>query len=240
MAPVGCCYHWILGTLYILGFDCAMAYVLRAFHKCEGQLTSDLENYMQNARGNVNGAPGALGLGQEIATRIYCAFYLVYYTTPLLFAIISDTRLGRFNTLCVSVVLYAIGCGVIMISSIDACLDAGLGVPGLAVGMVLVGLGGGGFKIIMIPFVADQYTERQSKLKVLKTGEIVAIDRSLTLQYIYNMYYWVGNVGSLSWFATTFLEQYYSFTLAYTITFGSIIITMLMMLIGSRWYGKKR
>ncbi|KAF9728566.1 oligopeptide transporter [Paraphaeosphaeria minitans] len=35
--------------------------------------------------------PGALGLGQVKATRIYCAFYIAYYVSPMLFAILSDS-----------------------------------------------------------------------------------------------------------------------------------------------------
>jgi len=46
--------------------------------------------------------PGALGLGQATATNIYYAFYLFYYITPLAAAVISDTRLGRYKTLCIS------------------------------------------------------------------------------------------------------------------------------------------
>jgi POT family proton-dependent oligopeptide transporter len=82
--------------------------------------------------------------------------------------------------------------------------------------------------MIMVPFIAEQYTERQPKVKVLKTGKRVITDRPLTLQYIYNMYYWIGNVGSLSWFAMPFFERYCSFNIAYTITFASIVIAMLM------------
>jgi POT family proton-dependent oligopeptide transporter len=66
-------------------------------------LTAPWQNYMENARHRKTGAPGALDLGQAMATRIYCAFYVFYYITPLMFAIISDTRLGRFNTLCISI-----------------------------------------------------------------------------------------------------------------------------------------
>jgi len=59
---------------------------------------------MENDAGGKNGVPGQLGLGQAMATRIYCAFYIFYYVTPLLFAVVSDTRLGRLKTLTLSVV----------------------------------------------------------------------------------------------------------------------------------------
>jgi POT family proton-dependent oligopeptide transporter len=36
----------------------------------------------------------------------------------------------------------------------------------------------------------EQYTETIPKVKVLKNGEKVITDRELTIQYIYNVYYW--------------------------------------------------
>lgn len=105
-------------------------------------------------------------------------------------------------------------------SSFDKALDAGFGLPGLIIAMLLVALGGGGFKMLMVPFIgkksvscaaitpilrdfnpwcstnvslADQYIPDNStgtKVTTLKSGERVLADRSLTLQYIYNMYYW--------------------------------------------------
>ncbi|KAF2278031.1 PTR2-domain-containing protein [Westerdykella ornata] len=197
-----------------------------------------LENFMENSRYSDSGAPGALGLGQAMATRIYCAFYILYYVTPLLFAIISDVRLGRFKTLCLSVVLYVLGCGVLVASSSEGLLNAGFGLAGFLIAMTLVALGGGGFKMLMVPFIADQYTAPLQRIKTLRTGERVLTDRSLTVQYIYNLYYWVGNVGSLSWFATTTLEKYYSFTVAYSVTFGSMVIAMVMLFMGSKWYAQ--
>ena len=125
---------------------------------------------------------------------------------------------------------------MLLVSSIPPAVNAGFGLPGLVVAMVMVGLGGGGFKMIMVPFIADQYTEAHPKLKILQDGERVITDRSLTLQYIYNLYYWVGNVGSLSWFATTYLEKKVSFTAAYAITFVSMVLAMLMLLFGANWY----
>lgn len=56
---------------------------------------------MQNS-GKDKGFPGALGLGQSKASTIYNAFFFFSYLTPLPFAVISDTWLGRYKTLCVS------------------------------------------------------------------------------------------------------------------------------------------
>lgn len=57
-----------------------------------------MQNHLDSA-----GIPGALGLGQSTATNIYNAFLFFSYLTPLLFAVISDTWLGKFKTLCISI-----------------------------------------------------------------------------------------------------------------------------------------
>ena len=46
--------------------------------------------------------PGALGLGQATATNINNAFFFFACLTPVPFAIVSDTWLGRYKTLCIS------------------------------------------------------------------------------------------------------------------------------------------
>lgn len=134
--------------------------------------------------------PGALGLGQAMATRIYCAFHLFYYVTPIVVAIVADSYLGRYATLVVSTMLYCLGCLVLTASSVPRNLERRWGIPGMAIAMVLVGLGGGGFRATMVPSIVDQQAWTGSRLVTLETGEVVATDYQLTLQYICNLYYW--------------------------------------------------
>ncbi|KAF2112768.1 POT family-domain-containing protein, partial [Lophiotrema nucula] len=196
------------------------------------------ENYMANDPW-IDVRPGKLALGQATATRIYCGFYIFYYVTPIFVAILSDARLGRFKTLCISAILYFFGSAVLAVTSHPLLLQWKAGLPGLIVAMVLIGLGGGGFRAIIVPFIADQYPKSPPRLSVLKSGEQVVVDHTLTLGYIYTMYYWVGNLGSLSWFATTYMEKYYDgFWPAFALTCCSMAITMLMLLFGYSWYVK--
>ncbi|KAF2629434.1 PTR2-domain-containing protein [Macroventuria anomochaeta] len=200
---------------------------------------SNTENYMQHPSHYEEGqTPGALGLGQSMATRMYCAFYILYYTTPTLLAILADSWLGHFTTLVISVVIYSLGCVALTVSSIPSQLDKGWGLPGLIIAMALIALGGGGFRAIMVPFIADQYTEEKPTIKTLNSGEEVITDRQLTLQYIYNLYFWVGNLGSLSWFATVYLELHTGFTSAYALCLGFMVIAAIMLVFGQRWYTK--
>lgn len=197
------------------------------------------ENYMQNPpHYDKDQTPGALDLGQSMATRIYCAFYIVYYTTPTLFAVVADSWLGHFTTLAISVIVYCLGCAALTVSSIPSQLDKGWGLPGLILAMSLIALGGGGFRAIMVPFIADQYTEEKVTVKTLDSGEVVVTDRQLTLQYIYNLYFWVGNLGSLSWFLTVWMELHIGFTSAYALCLGFMVVAALMLVFGQRWYIK--
>ncbi|KAL8980140.1 MAG: hypothetical protein Q9205_004699, partial [Flavoplaca limonia] len=55
------------------------------------------QNYMQNPRGAA--IPGALGLGQSMATNIFNAFFLFSFLTPMAFALLSDIYIGRYKSL---------------------------------------------------------------------------------------------------------------------------------------------
>ncbi|KAH9876378.1 hypothetical protein J1614_003902, partial [Plenodomus biglobosus] len=109
------------------------------------------------------------------ATRIYCAFYIFYYTAPTIFA------LGYFTALVISVVVYCLGCAALTVSSLPSQLDR---------------------------------------------GEEVITDRQLTLQYIYNLYFW---------FATVYLELHSGFTLAYALCLGFITIAAVLLAARKRW-----
>lgn len=169
---------------------------------------------------------------------------------------LADNWLGHYNTMVISFVTYGLGIMVLTVSSVPILVAKGWGLPGLIIAMTLVGLGGAGVgalvflgncrcarvvdsnqvKSIMPPFIADQYTTTRAQLRVLPSGEKVITDRTLTLQYIYNLYFWAGNIGSLSWFATVFLEEHVGFTAVYGLTLGLVAIALLMLLFGRHWY----
>lgn len=199
------------------------------------------ENYMEHPPHYDDGdTPGALGLGQAQANRIYCCFYIFYYVTPILVAMLADGRLGQFRTLVVSVVFYCVGIAALTVSSLPVNIAKGWGLPGLIVAMFFVGLGGGGVKAIFPPFIADQYTDSGLRSITLKSGEQVVTDRELTLQYIYSLYFWVGNIGSLSWFGTVYIEKKLGFAEAYGLTLGLMVICLLMLLFGRKYYVRSR
>lgn len=72
----------------------------------------------------------------------------------------------------------------------SALHQAGASAAGLGVSLVLIALGIGGVKASIYPFIADQYPHHEPFIRELPSGERVVVDRSLTIQYMYNWYFW--------------------------------------------------
>ncbi|KAE8340233.1 hypothetical protein BDV24DRAFT_134444 [Aspergillus arachidicola] len=169
-------------------------------------ITTPWQNYIQNGPGD-GAVPGALGLGQSRATMIFNGFYLFYYLVPIPVALVSDAWLGRYAVLCISLSLYFCGTLVQFITSLPSLFHYESGLAGLVLSMILIGIGVGGTKAAITPFIGDQYPAKPAQVKTLATGERVIIDRTLTLQYVYNVYYWITNIAALSILASTYLEK---------------------------------
>ncbi|KAF2841748.1 hypothetical protein M501DRAFT_929637 [Patellaria atrata CBS 101060] len=197
-------------------------------------LIAPWQNYMQNPR-NDHAVPGALGLGQSTAVNIYNAFFLFSFMTPMFFAVVSDSWLGRYKTMMIGLGLYICGCVVLVITSIPLALDRGAGLSGLIVAMLFVGLGVGAVKATFFPFLGDQYVQRPPQFLQRKNGDMVIIDGPRTLQFIYNAYYWFTNIASLSSIPVTFLEKKYDFWTAYLLTTTSLCLALVLFVL---WVGR--
>ncbi|KAL7904102.1 PTR2 domain-containing protein [Trichoderma velutinum] len=202
-------------------------------------VTTPWQNYMQNSADNV-AIPGALGLGQAAATNISSAFLFLSFLVPTMFAILSDTWLGRYRTLCLSYFLNCCGCLVLLITSLPVVKTQITKVVGLGFAMVLLALGTGGVKATASPFIGDQYAETVPQLIVTKKGENVVTDRALTLQYIYNVSYWLTNIASLSLVASTYLEKLVGFWAAYLLPLCTVWILVPLLLVFHKSFIKLR
>ena len=47
--------------------------------------------------------PGALGLGQARASKMNCAFPFIIFLSPIGWAILADTSIGRYETICIAI-----------------------------------------------------------------------------------------------------------------------------------------
>ncbi|KAF8938766.1 POT family-domain-containing protein [Dissophora ornata] len=182
-------------------------------------LSGPFQNYIQYPYTSQRGAdhPGAIGRGQQTATALNYFFQFFCYVTPILGGIVADQYLGKYKTICLFCGIYMVGVLVLVLTSIPPAILAGAALPGLVIAMIIIGLGTGGIKANVSPMVAEQYQGTKATVKTLKSGEKVIVDPSVTVQSIFNWFYWAINVGSLSAIITTNAEKYYAFWLAYLI-----------------------
>ncbi|RPA72044.1 PTR2-domain-containing protein [Ascobolus immersus RN42] len=197
-------------------------------------LTGPFQNYMQNERHGKN--PGALGLGQSTATALQYFFQFWCYVTPIFGAIVADTWLGRYKAICLFAGIYICGLLIIFITSLPFALDNGAGLPGLVVTMIVLGLGTGGIKSNVSPLIAEQYTETKMRIKTLPSGERVILSPAITMQSIFNVFYWCINFGSLSAIATVWMELKIDFWAAYLLPFCFFFIAIFVLIIGKNKY----
>jgi POT family proton-dependent oligopeptide transporter len=114
-------------------------------------------------------------------------FLCVSFLTPIAGAIVADQYLGRLYTILYSSGFYITGLVVLITSSLPTASENGLAVVGLLVAMLLLAIGAGGIKPSVGSLIAEQYTEPENKVRILKTGERVVLDKDLTVQrYVYN------------------------------------------------------
>ncbi|KAL6171719.1 hypothetical protein ACJQWK_02725 [Exserohilum turcicum] len=83
--------------------------------------------------------------------------------------------------------------------------------------MVVIGLGTGSIKANVTPMCAEQYKPDTAYTKQLATGEWVVVDPELTVERMFNWFYWAVNVGALSPLITVNVEAHVGFWVAYLI-----------------------
>jgi POT family proton-dependent oligopeptide transporter len=127
---------------------------------------------------------------------------------------------------------------LIFATSLPAALDNGISLGGFLTGMVTTGIGLGGLKACVPPFMADQYTATRPRVRTLKGGARVVVDRALTLQKIYGLWYWCVNLGSLSGIATTWMERDIAFWAAYLLPTCFLWFAVVILVVGRKRFGE--
>ncbi|GAB7321934.1 hypothetical protein MBLNU13_g03002t2 [Cladosporium sp. NU13] len=190
-----------------------------------------LQNYTQNRRDDPL-RPGALGLGQDIASLMINCFTLASQVTPLATAAIADSYLGHYKTLRTCFCLYAVGLAILLITSLPPLLRQGSGLPGLIVALIAISLGVGGVKSTLPPFLAEQCHASRTRIKISKTGERVIVDREATVEYAFNVYYWCVNIGAQAIVASTLLEKNIGFWVAFLICTCATFLGFTLLYLG--------
>ena len=165
-----------------------------------------------------SGQSGALGKGQQASTGISTFNQFWVYSTPLMGAYVADAYLGRFNTICVALAIAIVGHVILTASATPSLLSTNSnGALGcFLIGLVIMGIGTGGFKPNISPLVAEQVPETQLTVVRSKSGEKVIVDPAVTSSRVYMYFYFFINIGALvGQIAMVYSEKYVGFYLAY-------------------------
>ncbi|KAJ1833374.1 peptide transporter ptr2 [Coemansia sp. RSA 2706] len=217
----------------------AAAYLVVLTEFCERftfyGITGPFQNYIQNGYKVPGSRPGAIDGGQHLATGLSNFFQFWCYLTPILGAVVADQYLGKFKTIILFSIIYIIGDLVLTLTALPSSIRHGGALPGLVIAMIVIGFGTGGIKSNVSPMVAEQYGRYRPFVRKLKNGTEVLVDRELTVQSIFNWFYWAINVGGLSAIATTEIEANVDFWPAYLMPTLMCVVCLVVF-----WLGKKK
>ncbi|XP_014557152.1 hypothetical protein COCVIDRAFT_26212 [Bipolaris victoriae FI3] len=199
-------------------------------------LSAPIQNYIKNPHDPQSDLPGALGRGQAVATALGNFFKFWAYASTVIGAIVADQYLGRFKTITLGCGVYIVGLVVLVATSTPAGIQSGAGFGGLVAAMVVIGLGTGSIKANVTPMCAEQYKPDAAYTKQLATGEWVIVDPELTVERMFNWFYWAVNVGALSPLITVNVEAHVGFWVAYLIPLVVIIIAAMVFILSSRLF----
>ncbi|OJJ08429.1 hypothetical protein ASPVEDRAFT_396350 [Aspergillus versicolor CBS 583.65] len=143
--------------------------------------------------------PGALGMGQQASTGLTLFNSFWAYVMPLAGAWVADQYLGRFRTIMFSIAAALVGHVTLIISAIPPVIANPNGaIACFAIGLVIMGVGTGGFKSNISALIAEQYPDEQPVIKTLPSGERIIIDPAATVARVYLYFYLMINIGSLT------------------------------------------
>jgi len=109
------------------------------------------------------------------------------------------------------------------------------------IGMLIMGIGTGGFKPNISPLIAEQIPHERIYVKTLKSGERVIVDPGVTLSRVYNWFYMFINVGALIGQITmVYAERYVGFWLSYLLPTICFVLTLPMLYLCRNWYSSAK
>ncbi|CAG8957163.1 hypothetical protein HYFRA_00009364 [Hymenoscyphus fraxineus] len=179
---------------------------------------------------------GALGLGQRASTGLVTFNSFWSYFTPLFGAYLADQYWGRYLTIQYANLFSIIGHIILIIAAIPPVIvrpNAAIGV--FSVGLIIMGIGTGGFKSNISPLIAEQYKDEKPYVRVNKKGLKEIVDPAVTTARIYIYFYFLINLGSLCGsLAMVYSEHYVGFWLSFLLPTIVYLLCPIVL-----WYFKK-
>lgn len=182
--------------------------------------------------------PGGLGQDQRAATGLTTFNQFWAYLMPLLGGYIADSYLGRFMTIQLSILAAIIGHIILIVSSIPSVMDHPTSALGcFAVGLVIMGLGTGGFKSNISPLLAEQISQTRPEVVTEKSGERVIRDPQVTISRVFLYFYMMINLGALSGgIGMVYAERFIGFWLSYALPTFMFFLAPIVLIVCKKWY----
>ncbi|TPX53674.1 hypothetical protein PhCBS80983_g06242 [Powellomyces hirtus] len=187
--------------------------------------------------------PGSLEKSQSVATALSNYFTFFAYFTPLIGAVVADQYLGKYRTILVFSVIYMLGWIVLTITSIPTSTDGDFhtygaaAFPGYIAAITIIGLGTGGIKSVVSPMCADQIPKEA--YTVTKNGRQYIVDPDLTVQHLYNWFYWAINVGAMVGQVVCVKLERNAFWQAYLVPACMFVLSIAIFVAGTKRYKKE-
>jgi len=155
-------------------------------------------------------------------STIFLVFVGTCYLTTLLGGWLSDTYLGRYNTIFGFLLLYIIGAVLMLpVSYEDISYSETARRLFFAVALTILAFATGGIKSNVAPFGADQIQQEGPR----------------AVQTFFNWFYFFINLGSLLAFTVVvWVQQQYSYFYGYVITASAVALTAIIFVAGRNMY----
>jgi proton-dependent oligopeptide transporter, POT family len=137
------------------------------------------------------------GQGLQFASSMTLLFTFLAYTIPIFGAWLADTKLGRYRTILLGVLIGGVAHVIMIGGAAPAILIAGNGVAPFILSFILLAIGAGIFKPNVAPTLVDQYSHQKPWVKKLPGGERVIVDPEITIQRIFLWFYAFVSASSI-------------------------------------------
>jgi len=185
-----------------------------------------------------SGQSGALGMGQRASTGLKMFNEFWAYVMPLLGGYLADAHFGRYKTIHMAIVCAIVGHVILTASAAPSVIKHnGSALAAFIIGLIIMGVGTGGFKSNISPLLAEQQVETKKRIKVLPSGERVIVDPSVTTSRIFLYFYMCINIGSLvGQIGMVYCEKYVGFWLAFMLPTVLFVFAPIVLVVCKKHY----
>ncbi|WRT68168.1 uncharacterized protein IL334_005143 [Kwoniella shivajii] len=178
-----------------------------------------------------NQTAGALGMGSVSASAVTSTFTFLSYVIPILGGVVSDTKWGRWKTVCVGVAIGAIAHIILVIPAIPSIIKSGHSFPPFMIAVIILAFAAGFIKPCLAPLMCDQSPVKRPVIRTTKSGERVIVDPQVTVQRYMLIFYWCINIGSFWMIVESYVQRLVGFWLAYLLPGVIYILVPIVLLV---------